>query len=62
MGDKFILGMTFLNTFYQVYDMERNQIALVPNIYHNDLNEPVVLVRTPFYLIMAATLTLLFSL
>ena len=34
-GNKFILGMNFLNTFYQVYDMDRNQMALVPHIYED---------------------------
>lgn len=28
-----VLGTPFLNDYYQVYDMQRNQIGLVPSIY-----------------------------
>jgi hypothetical protein len=35
-NDKWILGTPFLNLFYQVYDMRRNQVGLVPSIYLNN--------------------------
>jgi len=35
-NDKWILGTPFLNLFYQVYDMRRNQVGLVPSIYANN--------------------------
>ena len=28
-----VFGMQFLNSFYQVFDLQRKQMALVPNIY-----------------------------
>ena len=34
--EKWILGTPFLNLFYQVYDMDRNQVGLVPSIYVNN--------------------------
>jgi hypothetical protein len=30
-----VLGSPFLNDYYQVYDIQRNQIGLVPSIYAN---------------------------
>ena len=36
---EWILGAPFLNDFYQVYDLDRNQMGLVPNIYVNDGGE-----------------------
>ena len=35
-NDKWLLGTPFLNLFYQVYDMKRNQVGLVPSIYVNN--------------------------
>lgn len=33
-ADKFwVLGIVFLQGYYQVYDLERNQVALAPNNY-----------------------------
>jgi hypothetical protein len=33
-ADKFwVLGVVFLQGYYQVYDLKRNQVALAPNIY-----------------------------
>lgn len=60
VGDKFIIGMNFLNTYYSAYDMQRNQMALVPNIHNSDsVKAPFVLTREPFYIIMPC-LTVLF--
>ena len=48
-GDKFTLGMHFLKYFYQVHDMQRNQLALVPNIVWGDsLAKPYVIERGKF--------------
>lgn len=30
---EWILGSPFLNDYYQIYDMKRNQVGLVPSIY-----------------------------
>ena len=43
IGDKSTLGMTFLDSFYQVYDMQRNQLALVVNANNSDLPPPTVI-------------------
>ena len=32
---RWVLGSPFLNDYYQVYDMTRNQIGLVPSVYTN---------------------------
>lgn len=32
---RWVLGSPFLNDYYQVYDMTRNQIGLVPSAYTN---------------------------
>merc|ERR1711862_958734 len=32
---RWVLGSPFLNDYYQVYDMTRNQIGLVPSTYTN---------------------------
>ena len=40
-----VLGLQFLNSFYQVFDLKRNQMALVPNIY-STMPAPVVTNRT----------------
>ena len=58
LSDKMTLGMSFLNTFYQVYDMQRNQLALVPNSNNSELNPPRVLVRNSFSIIMSCSTTL----
>jgi hypothetical protein len=42
---EWILGLPFLNDFYQVYDMKRNQIGLVPSKYTN--NNPELLLQIP---------------
>ena len=36
LGSKWILGTPFMNLFYSVYDMKRNQVGLVPSIYVNN--------------------------
>ena len=58
-GDKMTLGMTFLSTFYQAYDMQRNQVALIPNLTNRELNPPIVLIRNAFFVIMPCA-TMLF--
>lgn len=35
MEKRWVLGSPFLNDYYQVYDMTRNQIGLVPTVYVN---------------------------
>ena len=59
LGNKVTLGMSFLNTFYQAYDMQRNQLALIPNLTNRGLNPPIVLVRNAFFVIMPCA-TMLF--
>ena len=56
---RILLGMRFLDSFYQVYDLSRNQMAMVPSIYRSDdLNQPEVLVRNPFYIMISCISTL----
>lgn len=33
--ERWILGAPFLSDFYQVYDLQRNQVGLVPSKYIN---------------------------
>lgn len=42
--DRWILGSPFLNQYYQVYDMARNQMGMVPNIHVNNLQATEVTV------------------
>lgn len=37
--DQTIFGTPFLNYYYQVYDLRRNQIGLVPSIYSNPTDD-----------------------
>ena len=41
--ESFTLGEQFLKMFYQVYDMDRNQMALAPNAYNSELKQPIVI-------------------
>ena len=60
-GDKFTLGMHFLKHFYQVYDMQRNQMALVPNIIWGDsLAKPYVIERGKFIIYVSCLTALVF--
>ena len=54
-GSKSTLGMTFLDVFYQAYDMQRNQLALVVNLNNGELGQPKILERQPIFVIMAAS-------
>ena len=59
VGDKFIIGMNFLNIYYSAYDMQRNQMALVQNIHNSDaISPPYVITREPFYIIMPCSTVL----
>ena len=35
-----ILGTPFLNDFYEVYDLKRNQVGLAPSKYTQDMQVP----------------------
>ena len=57
---KMTLGMTFLNSYYQAHDMQRNQMALIPNIYNSidDIQPQIVLERNRFTIVMPCATTL----
>ena len=72
-GEKMTLGMPFLDFYYQAYDMERNQVALIPNIYANQtsmngimadkesyLAQPRIFPRPSFIIYVSAMTTLAF--
>ena len=44
--DRIVLGSPFLNSYYQIYDMSRNQMALVPSIYMNNADSMSIKVPT----------------
>ena len=44
-SDMLVLGIRFLSTYYQAFDMRRNQLALVPNIYSPEVAAPFVMTR-----------------
>jgi hypothetical protein len=47
--------MPFFSKFYTVYDMRRNQMALVPGIYtDSDLDAPKVLKRDSMFIVAPA--------
>ena len=52
-----VFGMQYLSSFYQVFDMQRNQMALVPNIYASDMAVPVVSVRKPMAVVLPSLTT-----
>ena len=37
--NRWVMGVPFLNNFYQVYDMKRSQVGFVPSIYVNNQKE-----------------------
>ena len=39
--DKWVLGAPFLSDWYQVYDLKRSQMGLVPSIYVNNETTPL---------------------
>ena len=40
-----MLGSPFLNDFYQVYDLDRNQIGLVPSNYSNPNTDSITVAQ-----------------
>lgn len=43
-GDKMTLGMPFFQQYYSIYDLTRNQMAIVPSIYADtDLDPPFII-------------------
>ncbi len=42
-----IIGAPFLNDFYQVYDLQRNQVGLVPSIFVNAPNDEGIFASSP---------------
>ena len=59
--DNVVLGVQFLNMFYQVYDMERNQVALVHSAYNTNLESPSIAQRNPFGVIISCITALFIS-
>ena len=57
---KMTLGMSFLNSYYQAHDMQRNQMALIPNIYNSldDIQPQIVHERNRFTIVMPCATTL----
>ena len=46
-NDAIIIGAPFLDDFYQVYDLQRNQVGLVPSIYVNAPNDEGIFASSP---------------
>ena len=42
---RWVLGSPFLNDFYQVYDLDRNQIGLVPSNYSNPNTDSITVAQ-----------------
>lgn len=66
---RWVLGSPFLNDYYQVYDMTRNQIGLVPSAYTNPSPSAVNLpnadnvdeVQTKVFVLSVGTICYIFS-
>ena len=51
-----VFGIQFLNSFYQVHDLRRNQLALVPNIYTAGLMaQPFVVTRDKMAVVLPSS-------
>ena len=54
--DHIVFGIQFLNSFYQVHDLRRNQLALVPNIYTSGLMaQPFVVARDKMAIVLPSS-------
>lgn len=55
-----VFGIRFLDQYYQVFDMKRNQMAIAPSVY-SQMGSPIVKVRDHMEIIMPSSVVTLIA-